>query len=497
MDYKNLSILFGLSALIASCSSDPAEEPAVHQGKAVQFEIGSVSSRSITNPDNSTEFVAGDRIGIYGAKGATGSNVAFIVGSDGSLQAEAGSGVFYNTDGGANSDFHAYYPYTPGQNGTTVSFNVGTDQSTPELFNASDFMTASTLGIPTGSETPVNLIFGHRLAVVQLEVVTSDPTSLLGASVTNVAGTAVWDWSSDTMNASGETVNVKMWRRNDNGLIFWAVVPAQTVGAGTKLLTLDFGDNSYSFTTTAPVTLTEGLIKKFRIGVGDNDNVVVFSPDLEVKSWNEDDDIIGGDGELVEPDPLMPLQDFSNFNPVMIQKNKEEITTPGWYLFHLYDSDVLEITSDGSRDKVMHINRVLQDGKTSIEWHNGAYYFAAENPQKRVYTLTFTARSSFSENMKNNQLRIGAYMKDADGKDHFVALRKGDNLVTTIYYQVLTEEYATYTLEFDMSKVSTIHNGNPQTEWLTPDAEMLKMVTLYISSNAKGVDFWIDDISWK
>ncbi|MDE5661649.1 MAG: hypothetical protein K2I04_03365, partial [Muribaculaceae bacterium] len=123
--------------------------------------------------------------------------------------------------------------------------------------------------------------------------------------------------------------------------------------------------------------------------------------------------------------------------------------------------------------------------------------YAAAKPESRVYTLTFTARSSFSENMKGNQLRIGAYMKDASGKDHFVALRKGDDLVTTVYYQVPSEEYSTYTLEFDMSKVTPVHNGNPQTEWLAPDADMLKLVTLYISSNAAGVDFWIDDITWK
>lgn len=497
MDYKHISLFLGLTLLMSACSNEPAEEPVAADGRPVSFKISSVQNRSVTNPDNSTEFVAGDRIGIYGLKGATGSNVAFMVGNDGQLQAEAGNGIFYNTTGGATADFHAYYPFTAGQSGQNVSFTVGADQSTAELFNASDFMTASTLGIPTGSESPVTLIFQHRLAVVQLEVVTSQTDALKGASVCNVAGTAVWDMVANTMSATGANTTVKMWGRSDDGLTYWAAVPAQTVAQGTRLLTLDFGDEAYAFTTTAPVTLSEGLIKKFRIGIGDKNDVVVFSPDLEVKPWQEDPDHVEGSGELVEPDPLMPLQDFSAFNPIAISKNKEEITAPGWYIFHLYDNDILEVTADGNRDKVMHIKRVLQDGKTGLEWHNGAYYYAAANPEKHVYTLTFTARSSFAENMKGNQLRIGAYMKDAEGKDNFVALRKGDDLVTTIYYQVPSEEYAQYTLEFDMSKVSTTHNGNPQTAWAEPDADMLKLVTLYISSNAAGIDFWIDDISWK
>ena len=336
MDYQHIPLFLGLTILMSACSNELTEEPAPSEGQPVNFKISTVLNRSVTNPDNSTEFIAGDRIGIYGVKGATGSNVAFIVGNDGQPQAEAGSGIFYNVAGGTTADFHAYYPYTPGQNGQTVSFAVGADQSTPELFNASDFMTASTLGIPTGSESPVTLIFQHRLAVVQLEVVTSQAGALKGAAVCNVAGTAIWDMIANTVSASGENTTVKMWGRSDDGLSYWAAVPAQTVAQGTRLLTLDFGDESYAFTTTAPVTLSEGLIKKFRIGIGDQNDVVVFSSDLEVKPWQEDPDHVEGSGELVEPDPLMPLQDFSDFNPIAISKNKEEITAPGWYLFHLY-----------------------------------------------------------------------------------------------------------------------------------------------------------------
>lgn len=497
MKHNHYALLIGLAALACSCSDRTSEQPLPSAGKSVRFEIGTVRSRTVTNTDNTTDFIAGDRIGIYGAKGATGTNVAFIVGADGQLQPEAGGGIFYDPAGGATSDFYAYYPFTSSQSGQSVSFTVGADQSTAELFNASDFMTASTLGVTTGAETPVTLIFEHRLAVVQLEVVTSKADDFKGASLCNIQPTALWNMTSDTMTTQGDASEVKMWGRSDDGLTYWAVIPAQTVAAGTRLISLDFGADTYAFTPTGPVTLNEGMIKKFRIGVGDSGQLVVFSSELEVKPWQTDPDEIDGDGELVEPDPLMPLQDFSAFNPVMIQRNKEEITTPGWYLFHLYDTDVLEVTADGDRDKVMHIRRVLQDGKTGLEWHNGAVYYAAANPEKRKYTLTFTARSSFSENMKGNQLRIGAYMKDAAGVDHFVALSKGDDLVTTVYYQVPSEEYATYTLELDMSKVSKVHNGNAQTEWLEPDADMLKLVTLYISSNAKDVDFWLDDISCK
>lgn len=500
MVYRHLYIIVGLTAMICSCSNESNREPDSGNGNAVCFEIGSVMSRSVTNPDNSTEFVAGDRIGIFGEKGAVGSNVEYIVGSDGSLQAAAGTGVVYNPAGGDNADFHAYYPYADGQGNDNVVFTVADDQSTPELFNASDFMTSQTLGVATNSKDPVKLIFKHRLAIVQLEIITAQTASVKGASLCKLQRTMQWDLASNTVSPTGSSdSDISMWNRGtaSNTSTYWAAIPAQTVATGTRLLTINFGDDSYGFTATSPITLKEGTIKKFRISIGDLGDIVVLSPELEVSPWEEDPDVVEGSGELIEPDPLMPLQDFSDFSATLISKTKEEITVPGWYLFHLYDNDALEIAADGDRDKVMHIKRVLQDGKSGLEWHNGAYYFAAANPGKRVYTLTFTARSSFAENMKSNQLRIGAYMKDADGKDNFVAIKKGDDLVTTVYYQVPSEEYATYTLEFDMSKVSTVHNGNPQTEWAAPDADMLKLVTLYITSNAAGIDFWIDDISWK
>lgn len=489
-----LSLLL-LAAAACSCSNNPADEP---KGNAVSFEVATApASRTVTNSDNSTVFIAGDRIGIYGSKGAEGFNLPHVVGSDGQLLAEAGAQVFYNPAAGAVADFHAYYPYTPDQTGSTVSFTVGSDQSTADLFNASDFMTAATLNVATGDENPVKLTFSHRLAVVQLEIVAAAGDTPANAVLSGVQPTVEWNMATDAVTTSGEAGDIRMWQRTDDGLTYWAVVPAQTVAAGTRLLSVSLGDESYAFTTVAPVKLGEGMIKKFRISVTEAGEVVVFNPDLDINGWNEDDEIVEGEAETVEPEPLMALEDFSAFNPTAISRNKEEITLPGWYLYHLYDNDVLEITSDGDRDKVMHIRRVVQEGKTALEWHNGAYYYAAANPDKKTYTLRFTARSSFSENMKSNQLRIGAYMKDAQGKDHFVALKKGDDLVSTIYYQVPSVEYATYTLEFDLSKVSTIHNGNAQTDWLEPDADMLSLVTLYISSNAKDVDFWIDDIEWK
>ena len=76
MDYQHIPLFLGLTILMSACSNELTEEPAPSEGQPVNFKISTVLNRSVTNPDNSTEFIAGDRIGIYGVKGATGSNVA-------------------------------------------------------------------------------------------------------------------------------------------------------------------------------------------------------------------------------------------------------------------------------------------------------------------------------------------------------------------------------------------------------------------------------------
>ena len=152
----------------------------------------------------------------------------------------------------------------------------------------------------------------------------------------------------------------------------------------------------------------------------------------------------------------------------------------------------------------MHFNR------TNLAWHNGTFYYCAENVIKGRYVLKFKAKSSVSENMKANQLRIGAYMQEfytgEDGKlknkDYFAIIENNKTEVTTVYKQILTSDaYDEYTIVFDLGRVSTIHNANAanvtEESKQVASEELLKKVVLYLSPNKAGTDFWIDNISWE
>lgn len=495
-------------ATLTSCSHEEDLGTAKEKkGQQVNFTIDGPVTRTVTADDNTTSFVAGDQIGIYATEGASGSNTLHEVGENGTLVAEPGSGIYYNGLG-KTANFYAYYPFGPQSTDGQVDFTVSADQSTETRFNQNDFLTAETLNSPVEAEGNIALKFQHRLALVQLEVVlqggVSAPDSVL---LSNCLPSISWKYPEGTTTVSGNPCNIKMWGKSNNGLTYWALVPPQQIASKTPLLTMHVGNNNYVFTTSAAIDLSANRIKKFKIGIATDGQLVVFSTDITAGTWTEDGDEISGDGTLVKPGTLLQEENFDDFTATDITKNKEEIQAPGWYRFCANPTqDIVEVKDDGApQGNVIHLKRT----STPMGWHNCTYYFCAANVKKGRYVLKFKAKSSQSENMKANQLRIGAYIQqtttDGEGKskvtDYFAIIEKGDTEVTTVYNQVLTyDSYAEYTVTFNLGRVSTIHNGTAsnvtEASKSVPTDEMLKLVKLYLSVNTASIDFYIDDVSW-
>ena len=497
-----------VAVLLTGCSNERDLEPVNgEQGKQVNFVINKTVTRTTTNDNLTTEFVAGDRIGIYAVKGASGDNAAHEVGTNGELTAEPGDGIYYNGLGEQTADFYAYYPYGEQAVSGQVDFCVGTDQSTEALFNASDFLTAQSLNNPVNAEGNIALGFRHRLALVQLEVVLATGVTAPESVLLNQCQTSVtWKYKENTLTTGGDAADIKMWGKNTNEHNYWALVPPQTIATKTQLLTLSVSGKTFIFTTANDIALKENTIKKFRIGIGEDGKLVVFSTDLIVEAWTEDGEIIEGEGEPLLPSTLLEVEDFTDFTFTDIDKNKEQITSAGWYRFWAdQENETVEVKNFGDEQgEVMHIKRAVN------AWHNGAFYYCVENVIAGKYELKFKAKSTEVENMKANQLRFGAYMQTAttgdDGKttyqDYFAIIEKGDTEVTTVYSQVLTSDrYDEYSIVFNLGKVSTVHNGTAtnvtEESKSAPTKEMLKKVVLYISANTVGIDFYVDDISWK
>lgn len=495
-----------LLILASACSEDQVQQSGV-RNKAT-FTVGDITnmnSRSVTHDDGTTVFAVGDGIGIFATEGAEGTNVKHTVGPDGVLSSD--EGIYFIGTGKAN--FYAYYPYQTALEGENVNFSVSTNQDSEANFNQSDFMTATTLGIPANTEDNISLKFQHQLSLIQLEMVmegSNKPDSVL---VNNCLTDMSWNYLQGTCTTTGTPTRVKMWQQNKEGNpIFKALLPAQIIPAKTKLLSIFIGDKTYSFTTATNVNLASNNIKKFKVGIASDDKLVIFSTDLTVGTWQEDTEVIEGEGTLIEPETLMAETNFEDFSYQTVNKTKEEINAPGWWRFVANPQmNVVEITDDAadpSHGKVMHFNR------KETSWHNGTFYYSAKDVIKGRYVLKFKAKSSVSENMKANQLRIGAYMQEMipteDGKltnkDYFAIIENNKTEVTTVYKQILTSDgYDEYTVVFNLGRVSTVHNATAanvkEDTKLVPSEALLKKVVLYISPNKTGTDFWIDDISWE
>lgn len=508
---KSYTLLTSLILLLFAACNDE-QVPGGEKGKRATFSVSVAGSdaqtRTVTNDDGTTDFVAGDCIGIFATKGADGVNVKHVVSSDGTVSSD--EGVYFNGSGDATADFYAYYPYDETAAGTQVSFKVASDQDNEQRFNRSDFLTAVTTGVPVDTDQDVSLKFRHRLSQIQLEMVVSGngqkPDSVL---VNNCRTALVWDYLQDQCTTTGDAGSVKMWQQNTTGNpIFRALIPAQSIGAKTKLLSIHIGEKTYVFTTSADVALSGNSIKKFKIGIGSDDKLIVFSADITTGVWEEDTEVIEGEGTLVEPETLLEETDMENFTFTAVQKTKEEINARGWWKFHAYpERDVVEIAADpddAARGMTMHFRR------DTLSWHNGTFYYCAGEVVKGRYELKFKAKSSQTDNMKANQLRIGAYMQEfvtddagkTKNKDYYAIIENGETEVTTVYRQILTyDEYAEYTVIFNLGRVSTIHNGTAANvtdeSKSVPTADLLKKVVLYLTPNKAGVDFHVDDISWK
>ena len=123
---------------------------------------------------NGNSFTEGDQIGLYGLLSKHEmsderyiDNLLLICGTENNLISKD---VVYYPEGDATLDFIAYYPYSSEgvpEGSSFIPVTLQADQSEPENYSASDFMTASHAEV-AGSTKAVELEFEHQLTRVKI-----------------------------------------------------------------------------------------------------------------------------------------------------------------------------------------------------------------------------------------------------------------------------------------------------------------------------------------
>lgn len=256
--YKTLILaLIGVNCF-TSCNKDIEGEYNNDSNKEniINFTTGinSLSRTSIADGNLNTSFTANDSIGIFVYEGddIIAKNVKYVYNgsnwtSENPLTAK--DGVQYK--------YYAYYPYRNGVTDiTAISVNVSEDQ-TAGISNE-DFLTARNETSAAGAEN-ISLNFSHSLSMIQVGIkdgVTTDANASI--TLENILPVVTVNAKTGEISAaSGETVSIKM-KKSEQRMEYRAIVPAQTIAAGSKFMSITADGKPYDVNAPAEISLNKG-----------------------------------------------------------------------------------------------------------------------------------------------------------------------------------------------------------------------------------------------
>lgn len=511
MKSKLLLTLLTATCLFSSCTKEnevnmPQDKS---EGNKVTFIVNTapVTRTTVNTTNNSTKFVENDKIGIFELSTSItdANNYEYKVLSDGTLEAaDVSKTLYYPSDANENINFYAYYPFNPEAAATDkVEFTIADDQSSEALYNANDFMAATTNGKKTDFTDGVSLTFSHKLALVQLTLIGDDASKVTAVTLNNCQPTTTWTFSSNVIEAASGTVqDIKMWKITADANTYWALVPAQTITTKMVLFTMTAGETTYTYKPSAGnIVFTNNKIKKFNIQLGTNGNTIAVSTDMNTNGWEgKDDPAIDGKGEIDVPKPVDLVQggdmeEMTKFeNAAGSYKTKITAGTWGWAQYAPSEGSA-DIQTDAVQGKVLHMNFNKPSGATgTYSWYNKTIFYHCENGTRDLYKLSFKAKA-VSSTISNPNLYV-VIANVTSGNKFFPENTLKCGLVKK---EITKDNWNIYELTFDLTKYTATGNESTQTTLTNTDATIVSDFFIGFTprnnSDSDGVDFYIDDVS--
>ncbi|MDR1671724.1 MAG: fimbrillin family protein [Alistipes sp.] len=259
--------------LLQACAGGVEIPQPDHAGAAITLNVSIEQTRVVTDASLDAKFEMRDQIGVFAAvrTGAAQAypasdaaenlmhNVKYVRQPDGSWESDPYTR--FNIPQGATVDFYAYYPWVEGADPAAISYNAAV--------SSADLMTARAVGVTESGSGNVTLVFGHKLALVQIEVDGQDVLSTMDVQMRGVVHRGVLDLTATDPAAefTADTEATTIIVPNQAGF-FCGYLPAQTIAAGVDLLNLNDGGDDMVYTTQAEAKLVAGGIKRYRIAPG-------------------------------------------------------------------------------------------------------------------------------------------------------------------------------------------------------------------------------------
>ena len=172
-----------------------------------------------------------------------------------------------DNDGRTTNYFEAFTPlYTPENNASYVSFTLPTDQSTAELLEAADWMTAYTHG--KKEEGGITLKFDHKLSKLHFDVNAKADATAMGSSDFKVINSSITPYYNNTSTPT--TIEA-------------IVNPRETAyTSNDELINITLGSETFSLKFPSEITFAPGKQYNFTLNLG-HDAVSISS--VSVTDW--------------------------------------------------------------------------------------------------------------------------------------------------------------------------------------------------------------------
>lgn len=228
-----------------------------------------------------TAFEENDEIGLYMFKGeetyAENHKYTYV---GGALTTAADIAWYEETEVVAN--ITAYYPYS--ENAYNGEFFVNADQSSSELYKASDLLLASAQSAPT--ENAVVLPFKHALSKVVVSFDNQLNEDIADVYFTDLLGKVTLNVEEASVEATGDAGVIKAFKAGENT---WQLIVAPQT-ASPKLAVTTTSGKQYTFVLEEEVTFSAGKVST-ATGVVLSTETINTSFTPEINDWVADNEL--------------------------------------------------------------------------------------------------------------------------------------------------------------------------------------------------------------
>ena len=383
-------VIFAAAAALVFASCNKNEHNPALNNNAVKFVVDNVITRVATTGVTSV-FVNGDQVAITsnGLDEDVTNEAYEYTSGNGTL---TGKQVCYKDDATTSATFVAHYPATLVNNEGTIEMTVASDQTDEEKFHNQMFMVATAEGNPEVNGGLVSFKFAQQLSFVKIVL---DGIEATDVELNNVQRSVSWT-AGDLTLGTDATATVNTWF---NGNEYWALIPAQTIAAGTQLITIKTETGEYVYTLgDNDLEFTTANVKKVTLSLPAGPEIPKVDASFSNEGINPDDwteSTLGGEVAEKPYEPLVLIsEEQGNFSNVTFNTNvtgMSAVTNLGWTKVINGERGTIEYNEENN---CMALYSATADGKNA--WHNLALVYRTDKvvKAKQQFKLSFEYKAS-------------------------------------------------------------------------------------------------------